>query len=363
MNLSRDTGGRDLIPFVWDDACLAHDPDAEIWLGVRTPSTESAERARRIRAELLSAGHREIPMSMHDDDVLRRVHDAALLEYLEGAYGAWDAAGYRSDPGQDRVVPYFFPGPDVLHGLPRREPVAPHARAGYFCYDTMTLIGPGTWAAARGAVAVAETAAMLVAAATCRVAFALCRPPGHHATRAAFGGSCYLNNAAVAAESLRLAGHDRVAIIDIDAHHGNGTQALFYERSDVTYASVHVDPAAGWFPHVVGFAEETGRGPGVGSNLNLPLAPGSGDPEWLDAISQAVGAAVGSGVTALVVSLGVDAAVDDPESPLRVSVGGYRQAGELLGGLGIPTVAVLEGGYHLPSLGGLVTSTLAGLGA
>ena len=150
----------------------------------------------------------------------------------------------------------------------------------------------------------------------------MCRPPGHHATRTAFGGSCYLNNAAVAAEGLRAAGAARVAVIDIDAHHGNGTQALFYDRADVLFGSLHVDPAAGWFPHYIGFADETGRGDGDGANLNLPLAEGTGDGGWLRAVERLVAWAAQARVEAVVVSLGVDAAADDPESPLRVSARG-----------------------------------------
>ncbi len=193
-----------------------------------------------------------------------------------------------------------------------------------------------------------------------RVAYALCRPPGHHATRAAYGGSCYLNNAAIAAQALRQSGAERVAIIDIDAHHGNGTQAIFYDRPDVYYGSLHVDPGAGWFPHYAGYPDERGNAAGTGANRNLPLAPGTGDDGWLAAIELLVAEVRDRGTDAVVVSLGVDAAAADPESPLQVSADGYRRAGELIGALA-PVVAVQEGGYDLPSLGGLVVATLGGL--
>ncbi|MGH3348159.1 MAG: hypothetical protein ACRDO4_14360, partial [Nocardioides sp.] len=205
----------------------------------------------------------------------------------------------------------------------------------------------------------ALTAAALVAAGT-PAAYALSRPPGHHATAAGYGGSCYLNNAALAAQALRDADHDRVAVIDLDAHHGNGTQAIFWSRGDVLYGSLHVDPGAGWFPHVLGYADETGSGSGSGATRNLPLAPGTGDGAWLEAVSALGDWVAGAGCDALVVSLGVDAAADDPESPLEVTEDGYRGAGLLLGGLGLPSVLVQEGGYHLPSLGGLVAATLDG---
>jgi acetoin utilization deacetylase AcuC-like enzyme len=192
------------------------------------------------------------------------------------------------------------------------------------------------------------------------LAYALCRPPGHHATPAGFGGSCYLNNAAVAAAVLRARGAARVGIVDIDAHQGNGTAAIFYDRADVLYGSVHVDPGAGWFPHMVGYADETGTGDGGGATRNLPLPEGSGDEPWLAAVEELAHWVSDAGCDRLVVSLGVDAAADDPESPLQVTADGYREAGRLLGATGLPAVAVQEGGYHLSTLGGLVAAYLAG---
>jgi acetoin utilization deacetylase AcuC-like enzyme len=194
------------------------------------------------------------------------------------------------------------------------------------------------------------------------VAYALCRPPGHHATPAGLGGSCYLNHAAVAAQALRDAGHRRVGVVDVDAHQGNGTAAIFWERGDVLYGSVHVDPAAGWFPHVVGYAEETGAAAGAGATRNLPLPEGTGDEAWLGAVGDLARWVVEEGCTALVVSLGVDAAAEDPESPLLVTRDGYRDAGRRLAATGLPAVVVQEGGYHLPTLGGLVAAYLAGHG-
>jgi acetoin utilization deacetylase AcuC-like enzyme len=263
--------------------------------------------------------------------------------------------------GQDRVVPYVFPTPAMTQGMPPTRAAATHGRAGQFAYDTMTLVGPGTWEAARAAVDCALTAADLVSGGTTTAAYALCRPPGHHVTRAGYGGSCYLNNAAIAAQAMRDAGHETVAVVDVDAHHGNGTQAIFWERGDVRYGSLHVDPSAGWFPHYFGHASETGVGDGEGATRNLPLAEGTGDGPWLEAVRTLTDFAAGA--DALVVSLGVDAAADDPESPLQVTADGYREAGRLLRATGLPAVVVQEGGYHLPTLGGLVTSYLSGHGA
>jgi acetoin utilization deacetylase AcuC-like enzyme len=323
------------------------------------PGTEVAERVTRIERAVQQAGCPVVPATAHNDRTLLSVHDHDLVEHLRTAWDSWTAGGYPQ-LGADRVVPYFFPGDEVRHGLPQRIPTAVHAQVGLYCYDTMTTLGPGSWEAIRGAVDAALTAVDLVVAGA-PLAYALTRPPGHHATRRGYGGSCYLNNAGVAAQALRDAGHERVAVIDIDAHHGNGTQSLFYDREDVLYASVHVDPGAGWFPHVVGFADETGRGAGTGANVNVPLPPGSGDVPWLAAVERCTDLATSRGATALVVSLGVDAAADDPESPLQVTADGYHGAGALLARLGLPTVAVQEGGYHLDSLGGLVLATLTGL--
>jgi acetoin utilization deacetylase AcuC-like enzyme len=179
-------------------------------------------------------------------------------------------------------------------------------------------------------------------------------------TRNAFGGSCYLNNAAIAAQHLRRSGVGRVAVLDVDAHHGNGAQAIFWERDDVLTASAHVDPGAGWFPHFLGFADERGAGPGTGANLNMPLEPGSGDEQWLAAVDLLVAAAREHRSDALVVPLGVDAASGDPNSPLEVTDSGFREAGRRLASLDLPTVLVQEGGYDLGTLGSLVLAVLEG---
>ena len=348
------------LPVVWSDDCQLHVPGGEVWVGVRTPGTEVPERLEALRSALAEAGHPFVPATAHGDEPVLAVHDAALVDYLADAYSRWVDAGFPDEPGQDRVVGYLFPTPGLLSGLPLRTPTAAHARAGRFCYDTMTLVGPGTYPAARAAADVALTAVDLIGSGE-PAAYAACRPPGHHVTRDAFGGSCYLNNAAIAAQALRSAGHARVAVVDVDAHHCNGTQSIFYDRADVLVASVHVDPGAGWFPHYLGFADETGRGAGEGANLNLPLPEGAGDQLWLDAVGAAVAAVAGFQPGAVVLSLGVDAAADDPESPLRVTDEGYRRAARQVAALGVPVVAVQEGGYHLPTLGRLVAATLDGL--
>jgi acetoin utilization deacetylase AcuC-like enzyme len=344
------------MPVVWSDRHRLHDPGGEVWVGVRMPAAEVPARAEAIRDALVADGARLVEAEAHRDEHVLAVHDAALLAYLVRAWEDWEAAGLPEDPGQDRVVPYVFAHPE-LTAAPV-IPAAAWARPGYFAYDTMTLVGPGTWEAARAAVDVALTAAGLVLAGA-PAAYACCRPPGHHVTRRAHGGSCYLNNAAAAAARLRDE-LGRVAVIDVDAHHGNGTQAIFWEDPGVLTASVHVDPAAGWFPHFLGFAGETGGGAGEGANLNVPLPPGTDDPDWVATVALLAAWVRERGAHALVVALGVDAAAGDPESPLAVTADGFREAGWFLGALGLPTVVVQEGGYDLATLGGLVRETLAG---
>jgi acetoin utilization deacetylase AcuC-like enzyme len=348
------------IPIVWSDSHRLHEPGGEVWVGVRTPGTEVPARAERIREALVAAGASTVAAEPAGDEIALRFHDPAMVGWLRDAWVRWEDAGLPAEPGQDRVVPYLFPHPGLLGGLPLDEPAATAARAGRWCFDTMTLIGPGTWEAARGAVDAALTAAGLVAAGA-PAAYALCRPPGHHATRGAYGGSCYLNNAAAAAGALRDSLGGPVAILDIDAHHGNGAQSIFWEDGDVVTGSVHVDPGAGWFPHYLGFGSERGAGDGAGANLNLPLAPGTGDGPWLEAVTSLCELARDAGARGLVVALGVDAAASDPESPLAITLEGYRAAGELLGKLGLPTVVVQEGGYDPGTIGELVVATLEGI--
>ena len=343
------------IPVVWSDAHRLHAPETAIWVGVRIDADELPERADRIRAALENTGARVVDAEPHDDDPLLAVHDAGLVDFLRTAWADWDDAGLRGEAGQPDVVGYIFPTPGLLSGIGPRVPTALSARTGVWCFDTMTAVALGTWDAARAAVDTALTAADLVLGGT-PAAYACCRPPGHHVTRSAFGGSCYLNNAAVAAQYLRDRGVARVALLDVDAHHGNGAQAIFRDRDDVLTASVHVDPAEGWFPHFLGFADET-----TSTNLNVTLAHGSGDDEWLAGVDRLVEAARGHGSDALVVALGVDAAAHDPNSPLAVTEAGFRESGRRLGALRLPIVVVQEGGYVLESVGALVRATLEGL--
>lgn len=348
------------MPVVWSDRHRGHAPDGGYWLGVRIVGDEEPERGDRLRDDLVAAGRRIVEAPDLGLDPVLAVHDAAFVDCLRRAHAEWVAAGHDVDPGQAQVVPYIFALPAFAARHRRdRKPATIRAEIGLYATDTMTLISAGTFDAACSAVHCAVTAADLVLAGE-PAAYAAVRPPGHHAGPAYFGGSCYFNNSAAAAQRLRDGGHARVAIVDIDAHQGNGTQEIFWDRADVLYASVHVDPAAGWYPHIVGHADEMGGGTGQGANLNVPVAPGTGDGPWLEALDHIITTVREHGATALVVSLGVDAAADDPESPLRITGAGFRAAGAALGELGLPTVLVQEGGYDLPRLVPLILQVLEG---
>jgi acetoin utilization deacetylase AcuC-like enzyme len=342
---------------VWSDDYLAHDATWLVWAGARFPNDEGADRAEVLRGELERAGVEMVPAIEHGRAPIEGVHSPGLIDYLENAHQGWLEAGYPEVAGSDVVVPYAFPHPDAFGAYPARLPKSRVALAGVYGMDTTTTIGPGTYRGARAAVDGALTAAALVRDGA-RAVYAPVRPPGHHAGTTYFGGSCYLNNVAVAANWLVTDGGGPIAIVDIDAHHGNGTQQIFYERADVHYHSIHVDPGEGWFPHWCGFADETGAGQGVGANLNLPLGPGSDDPAFLEALDRICERVADLAPSHLMVSLGVDAGDTDPESPLRVTNQGFLAAGERLESLGLPTVLIQEGGYDLEALGPDVMAVL-----
>jgi acetoin utilization deacetylase AcuC-like enzyme len=342
-------------PVVHAPGTAAHDVRTGVWCGVTIESDELPVRAEVLLAACVDAGATVHVAAAHGIGPLLAVHDARFLDVLATAYERWVSDGHHEDPGAEYVTAYVFPAVAGRHGGDPARPAATiRAEIGRFAMDTMTAIGPGTWAGAAAAADAAVGAADLVLDGA-PAAYALTRPPGHHAGRAFFGGSCYLNNAAVAVGRLRAGGADRVAVVDIDAHHGNGTQAIFWDDPSVLYASVHVDPATGWFPHTVGYADERDA---AGTNLNVALAPRAGDGPWLAALDDVCAEVCRFGPDALVVSLGVDAAVEDPNSPLQVTDTGFAAAGRRLADLDRPTVLVQEGGYVLETLGAHVLSVL-----
>jgi acetoin utilization deacetylase AcuC-like enzyme len=343
---------------VWSDGSFLHDPDGEVWIGLPLDGDETPPRAAAMKGAIDATSLDIVAPEEHPDSAITAVHDSGMLAYLKGAYEEWLAAGYADDHGQDRVVAYAFRHPKAFDHAGNRPPTSRAAYAGQYCMDTCTTIGPGSYQGIRYAVDAALTAADLVLAGSPNI-YAAVRPPGHHAGTSYFGGSCYLNNAAITAQYLLGAGVGRVGVIDIDAHHGNGTQQIFYERDDVVYTSVHVDPGAGWFPHWSGFGNESGAGSGTGFNLNRPLRAGDGDEEFVSAVGDLAQLVATKTCEALVVSLGVDAGVKDENSPLMVSTDGFSAVASILIDLDLPTILVQEGGYDLPSLQADLTAILS----
>lgn len=323
-----------------------HAPQFFLTRGAVRPNHEVPGRAASLRDGLRALKLEPQVPSPPDAAALEVVHDAVYLRFLRDAAADW---ARLPEPGPE-VVANIHPTPEMLaQGAACPDSVI--GRAGWFTADTACPIGPGTWRAALGAAGCALAAAEV--AAEGGSAYALCRPPGHHAYRARAGGHCFVNNAALAAEALRRAGAARVAVLDVDSHHGNGTQGIFWERADVLTVSVHADPAR-YYPWFVGHAGERGGGAGEGANMNMPLPFGTGDDGWLDAVGRGAEAVRRFNADALVVSLGFDASEHEPLAALRVTADGFARAGTLIGGLGLPSAVVQEGGYAVEHLGGLL---------
>lgn len=333
-----------------------HDPRQFMRAGRIAAPKDTPARTEQLLAGLRRSGLAAATPPDAGRGPLEAIHAKGYLDFLGTAYARWQAL---PDAGPE-VLPNCFPYWNAQPGAPMRPPCPSRhivGEAGYYLGDLAVPIGPATWDAVRASANSAVAAARAVMAGE-DAAYALCRPSGHHARADRASGFCYVNNAAVAAEILRPA-FGKVAVIDVDAHHGDGTQAIFYTRGDVLTISIHAD-AACYYPFFTGYAEERGAGEGEGCNLNLPLAPGAGDAEFAAATRTAVRTAMDFGAKALVVALGFDSHADDPIGVLKVSAGGFRAVGEALGALGQPTVIIQEGGYALPVLADCLAEFLAG---
>jgi acetoin utilization deacetylase AcuC-like enzyme len=333
---------------VYSDKHRRHDPQFFLVRGRVTRTTEQPERADRLLAGLKAGRHELVAPTEFGPGPRARVHSPEYLRFLAEAWDLWSALG---DAGPEMVANVH----PVRHAATYPDHIV--GRLGWHTADTGCPIGPGTYAAACAATDVAATAAQLVMDGE-DAAYALCRPPGHHAFRDVAGGFCFLNNSAVAAAHLRQR-HERVAILDVDVHHGNGTQGIFYQRSDVLTVSIHADPAA-YYPYVWGYAHERGEGAGQGANLNIPLPLGSGDDDYLPALEEARKTIQAFAPGALVVALGLDASEHDPLRGLAVTTDGFRRIGEAIARLALPTVLVQEGGYLSDVLGVNLTAVLGG---
>ena len=326
----------------------------EIFRGEMVPCFEKPERADLVVAEFARRGLGQI-VTPHGVPLvsLERIHTPRYLHFLRNAWSEWIAI----DP--DNAGKDAFPAVWPVRSL--RDDVEPEdfcARMGLYSMDSGTPLTAGTWIAAKTGADCAVNAAHALNLGE-RGTFALTRPPGHHAGADFFGGYCFLNNAALAAQHLLDDGAAKVAILDIDYHHGNGTQGLFYGRSDVLFVSIHGDPRTE-FPFYLGHADETGEGAGLGYNMNLPLAAGTAPAQWFAALETACLRIASFGADALVVSLGVDTWAGDPISRFTLQSSDFLRIGERLGYLGLPTVFVLEGGYAVDEIGLNVVNVLEG---
>jgi acetoin utilization deacetylase AcuC-like enzyme len=336
----------------------AHQGRHEMFRGRLVPCHETADRLQHVLAEL----QRRPQGPLHtpgpaDRALLARVHTPDYLAFLEGAWAQWLALS--PDNAALDILPSVWPGRGMRHELPSANF---SAQVGRYGFDAGSPITAGTWAAALAGAACAVDAARAVLAPGAgprAAAAALTRPPGHNAGADFFGGYCFLNNSALAAQALREAGLARVAVLDVDYHHGNGTQAIFYNRPDVLTSSLHGDPRTE-YPFYLGHADERGEGAGLGFNLNLPLPAGTGFATWRAALQQGLDAVAQFCAQALVVPLGVDTFEGDPISKFSLASADYFQVGAALASAGLPTVFVLEGGYAVAEVGVNVVNVLAG---
>ncbi|HEY6965585.1 MAG TPA: histone deacetylase family protein [Erythrobacter sp.] len=325
----------------------AHAPVLEL---VNGKAEEHAETPARLANMLASMGEVRAPAD-HGMEAILAVHDPGYVAFLQSAHAAWQAAGREGD-----AIGYAFP----VRGRRPLDLERIDGKLGLYGFDTVTPIAAGTWEAAYGAAQSAIAAVEALAAGDAAHAFALCRPPGHHAGADYFGGYCYLNNAAIAARALAARGLGPVAVLDVDYHHGNGTQDIFYADGSVFFASIHADPRTD-FPYFWGHADERGAGAGEGANLNLPLPRGTRWAEYEGALGTALEAVARFGARTLVVSYGADTFAEDPISQFALTTDDMRRMGARIAALGLPTLTVMEGGYNVAALGRNVAAFIAGL--
>lgn len=332
----------------YDGRQAGHDPQSFMVLGQIRRAEEVPERAERLKAGLTAAG---LSVEAPRDRGLAHIaaiHAPAYLRFLQFIHARWSRI-----PGA---------GPEVIPNLHLDRtlggyPTAPVGLAAYHQADAACPIGAGTWDGAYRSAQTAIAAGEAVLGGD-RAAYALSRPPGHHAYGDLAGGFCFLNNSAIVAQMLRGT-HDRVAVLDVDVHHGNGTQGIFYQRDDVLTVSLHADPRD-YYPFNCGFAHERGAGRGVGYNLNVPLSRQTEDAAYLEALDHGIAEVQAFCPGALVLALGLDAHVDDPLKGMRLSSDAFARIGEKVAAMGLPTVIVQEGGYLSDALGGNLTSFLTG---
>lgn len=340
---------------VFDDMQRLHNPPSFVVSGKRQPIPERPERIDMLLDGVKRAGSTLVAPPSIGNETLALVHEARYLAFMERLWERWqrlpDAADYPLANihalGRPNLPPAGYP--DSVVG-----------QVGYHLGDGSCPIMDKTWGAARASAASAAHGAALMLQGE-RIAYALCRPPGHHAAADVAAGFCYINNSALAAEILNRAGK-RTVILDIDVHHGNGTEAIFYDRADILTVSLHADPKR-FYPFFWGHAEETGRGQGEGYNLNLPLPRGTKIDAYRAALATALRRITDFNPDVLVIAAGLDISVDDPFQGFAIETSGFATIGRDIAGLKLPMLVVQEGGYPSASLGANLASLLEGLRA
>ena len=324
---------------VYSEDNMLHDPEQYFSFGRLVPARESPRRATELLAALHDGGHRVIAPRPFGTAPLLGVHDAGYLDFLQTAYDQWQR---RKGPSGKMAVAQCY----AMRHMGAR-PEGFDGQLGYYLSGNSTPIGADTWRSIQSSADCAMEAADAVASGA-REAYALCRPPGHHAYADIAGGFCYVNNAAVAADYL-CARAGRVTVLDVDVHHGNGTQGIFWRRPDVQFVSIHADTNHA-YPWYAGYASECGEGEGAGTTLNLPLPLQSGDHAFLAALEHAINAVRDFDPAMLVVSLGLDPFKDDPSDLMQVTTTGFGAIGGMIGAMNLPAVIIQEGGYAIDAL-------------
>ena len=331
---------------------LKHEPKFSIFSGAPKPNSEVAERATVLREALQQHGHKLKEPEHHGLIPVEAVHHQDYLHFLKSIYQRW-----QEIPGASaEVIPNIHPN-RTTGSEPCGIPESAVGQAGWYMADTACPISNETWNSALASANTAVGAAQAVLDGQ-NSAYALCRPPGHHAFADLAGGFCFLNNSAITAQHLRL-NFQKVAIIDVDVHHGNGTQSIFYQRDDVLTVSLHVDPAS-FYPFFWGYSHELGEGKGSGFNFNFPLVHGTKDEEYLKTLNTALDRIAQFSPQAMVIALGLDAYEGDPYKGLGISTGGFEKIASEIAKLNLPTVLVQEGGYLSDALGDNLNRFLGG---
>ena len=345
------------VPVFYSPKHQFHNPIYEYDRGIQVPYQEIPRRIEVTRKALQNLSCTEViePETVLPLDQILRIHSQELVEHLQKQSKLAGLQGSGLEQEERYLYPWIYPLNPQMAAKLKSSPEA----AGCYAFDTYAPIGANTWQAVYTSANLAASAAYAVVEDEARIVYALCRPPGHHAGCEMFGGYCYLNNAAIAADILQQS-LSRGAILDIDYHHGNGTQEIFWSNSEVMFVSIHADPADE-YPFFSGFRDEQGGGQAIGTNLNLPLPKGTGGSAYLTTLDSALNAILEFRPNWLVLSAGYDTCVADPSTFFELTDETYSEIGKRIGGLNLPTVIVHEGGYAVEQNGALAVRLLSGI--